>query len=93
MSLQLGSVLRLSTQSMGDLFFEITSMDDSGIRLKYLCRLKDEHLYFERKTYSQIYKSEIGKHYFELNESELSELRKVVLREIYRLFVLLKFFV
>jgi len=92
-AVQTGTVLKLQTHSLGELYFEVTDVDVSGIRLKYLCRMKDEQVYFEKKAHSQIYKSEIGKHYFELDDAEMVNLRKRVLREIYRLFVLLKYFV
>ena len=91
MSIKVGTVLKLVTQSLGELYFEVTQIDASGIRLKYLCRAKEEQVYFEKKTHTQIYKSEIGKHYFEISQAEIVKLRKMVLREIYRLFVLLKY--
>ena len=90
-SIEVGTVLKLATQTLGDLYFEVTRIDASGIRLKYLCRTKEEQVFFEKKAFTQIYKSEIGKHYFEINDDEIVQLRKMVLREIYRLFVLLKY--
>ena len=91
MSIKVGTVLKLVTQSLGELYFEVIQIDASGMRLKYLCRTKEDQVHFEKKGHTQIYKSEIGKHYFEIDDDEIVHLRKAVLREIYRLFVLLKY--
>lgn len=94
MPVQVGSILKLAISEQEINYFEVKNLDISAVRLKHLCKIQDGQISVqEKKPDFFIFNGEIGRNYHQVVNPEVAELRKLILREIYRMFVLLKYFV
>lgn len=77
MTVAIGSVLKICLSCSETLYFKVIKIETTAFAIRQLCSLKQERLSKERATApcSYIYKSELGVHYFEVDETEKEWLR------------------
>ncbi len=75
-----GKILKLRTSNNGSLYFKILEIESSTVKTVYICEIKNGNLRFRHKKEieSYIYKSEIGRDYFEVDKSELEMIKRKI---------------
>ena len=73
-------IIKLVTDNSNSMYFRIIGSDASTYKLVYLCDIVGQELKFRhrKEVFNHIYKSELGKNYFEVGKDEIERLRMLI---------------
>ena len=79
MEIEIGSLLKMDLSSDEVLYFKVVKSETTAVGVKQVCSLKKGDLNWGAGDLpcSYIYKSELGVHYFPVEEAERNLLRKM----------------
>jgi len=73
-------ILKLQTEGTGEIFYWVTSVNETTYTIKPLCRVRKGFLTIKYKNAheSHLYKSEVGVIYLEATKRELKRLKEIL---------------
>jgi hypothetical protein len=73
-------ILKLQTEGTGDIFYQVTSVNETSYTIKPLCRVRKGFLTikYQNAHESHLYKSEVGVNYLVATKKELKRLKEIL---------------
>jgi hypothetical protein len=75
-----GKILKLQTESTGEIFYRVASVNRSSLMISPLCKVRKGFLTikYENAREFHIYKSEVGVSYLEATKKELKRIKEIL---------------